>query len=282
MKQIILYFITAFIVSFNSSCDNNSENKSGISKNINADSSTATAKQHTSSNSLDWDGIYKGTLPCADCEGIETVITLNKDLTYSLKAKYLGKADNEYEEKGTFSWNTDGNSIKLIGVKDKPNQYLVGENKIVQLDMNGNKVTGPLAEKHVLVKQIMNAGDTASPVNAELVETYWKLTELMGKPVKKTPQGKREVHIIMKKQDNRIQGFGGCNSITGVYELKKGAFISFKNVASTLMACADMETEAALKKVLERADNYTIRRDTLSLNKARMAPLARFEAVYLR
>ena len=35
--------------------------------------------QHNSRNSLDWNGVYKGVLPCADCEGIETVITLLND-----------------------------------------------------------------------------------------------------------------------------------------------------------------------------------------------------------
>ena len=31
---------------------------------------------HTTMNSLDWDGTYTGILPCADCKGIETNITL--------------------------------------------------------------------------------------------------------------------------------------------------------------------------------------------------------------
>jgi heat shock protein HslJ len=50
---------------------------------------------------------------------------------------------------------------------------------------------------------------------------------------------------------------------------------------STLMACPDMETEQMLLGIFERVDNYSLSADgkTLSLNKARMAPLARFEAV---
>lgn len=45
----------------------------------------------TSQNALDWNGTYKGTLPCADCEGIETELTLNLDGNYLYKATYLGK-----------------------------------------------------------------------------------------------------------------------------------------------------------------------------------------------
>ena len=36
---------------------------------------------HNSQNSLDWAGVYQGILPCADCEGFDTVITLNWDET---------------------------------------------------------------------------------------------------------------------------------------------------------------------------------------------------------
>ena len=46
------------------------------------------------------------------------------------------------------------------------------------------------------------------------------------------------------------------------------------------MACPDMSMENQFIEVLGRADNYSILGDKLSLNKARMAPLARFEAVY--
>lgn len=37
---------------------------------------------HTSQIALDWSGIYKGVLPCADCEGIETEVTLRDYNSY--------------------------------------------------------------------------------------------------------------------------------------------------------------------------------------------------------
>jgi hypothetical protein len=43
-----------------------------------------------------------------------------------------------------------------------------------------------------------------------------------------------------------------------------------------------MEKEVAFMEVLQKADNYAIQGKTLSLNKARMAPLAKFEAVYVK
>lgn len=126
---------------------------------------------------------------------------------------------------------------------------------------------------------------TAAPVNnvpdASLEETYWKLTELMGQPVLTSETNVRETHIILKN-GGRLQGFAGCNSIMAAYEIKDEFSISFSGIATTLMACANMKEEEALKKVLEQVDNYTIKGNNLLLNRASMATLAKFEAVYLK
>jgi len=102
--------------------------------------------------SLDWNGTYTGTIPCADCQGIETSLTLNKDKTYLLRTKYLGKGDTFLEKSGNFAWNAAGSTITLAGINNAPSQYLVGEGKLFQLDMSGKRITGDLAEKYVLKK----------------------------------------------------------------------------------------------------------------------------------
>nr|WP_315150243.1 copper resistance protein NlpE [uncultured Flavobacterium sp.] len=106
-----------------------------------------------SQNSLDWQGTYRGVTPCADCEGIETEIILNLDLTYVMKTKYLGKGDGKvFEEKGSFVWDKSGANIALKGGKVGPSQYKVRENQLIQLDMEGNPITGDLADMFVLKK----------------------------------------------------------------------------------------------------------------------------------
>lgn len=114
-----------------------------------------------------------------------------------------------------------------------------------------------------------------------ITEKYWKLVELRGQPV---PSLEREPHLILKTEGNRVTGFSGCNTFNGTYTLdEKTMRIDFGPLAMTRMACAEgMDTEQAFAEVLEQADNYSVSGDNLSLNRARMAPLARFHAVYLR
>lgn len=288
MKKVSLQF-SLFIISITfSQCNNESQSEASTKTDTSTQVATAypVDDAHNSQNSVDWDGLYKGVLPCADCEGIETVLSLNKDKTYSLKTSYLGKSDKVNEEKGNFTWNTEGNTITLASSSGRPNQYKVGENVIWQLDMNGNKIEGSNSDKYKLTKQSLAAksarADTSISISdAKLIETYWKLTELNGKAWVSKP-GVRQIHLILKEKDSQIQGFLGCNSVNGTYDLKDGNRILFSKLATTLMACPDMTMEDELKKVLERTDNYSISGNNLSLNKARMAPLARFEAAPLK
>ena len=106
-----------------------------------------------SMNALDWEGTYVGTLPCADCEGIETELTINYNGTYSYKTTYLGKESEAEEVTGTFQWDENGSVITLAGLDGAPGKYKVGENRIWHLDMEGKQIEGDLADKYILTKQ---------------------------------------------------------------------------------------------------------------------------------
>ncbi|HEV8083950.1 MAG TPA: META domain-containing protein [Chitinophagaceae bacterium] len=127
-----------------------------------------------------------------------------------------------------------------------------------------------------------NSMAESKKTNASLTETYWKLTELMGKPVAMTPADKKEIHITLRKEGKRIEGFGGCNGFGGTYETKNNFNISFSSMIGTMIACPELDTENALFNVLKTVDNYYVIGDTLSLSKAKMATMARLVAVYLK
>lgn len=108
-------------------------------------------EEHTSKNSLDWEGVYTGILPCADCEGIQTEIELDSDLSYQKTTIYLDKSQEPYVTEGNFSWDETGNQISLKN-EEQPNFYQVVENALIALDINGDQIKGDLKSNYRLEK----------------------------------------------------------------------------------------------------------------------------------
>lgn len=247
-------FVLLFGTIANSSCNNKV-----ISENNNA-----FVDEHTAQNSLDWAGNYFGVLPCADCEGIETSLTIHEDLSYELTTRYLGKADQTINsQKGIFSW--EGNNIKLDGIKPSESSpyYKIEEQRIKLLDLEGKEITGEMATLYILQK-------TGNP-NVE--SKKWKLVELNGKPIESTA----ETHfLILDPKSGMAHTKANCNTIKVRYRITNEFVIRFEQGISTLMACPD-KTEDEYLKVLNAVDNLSSDGSRLTLNKARMAPLAVFE-----
>lgn len=250
------------------------------------DSTVVQVDEHNAKNSLDYSGTYKGNLPCADCESIETTISLTED-SYIKETVYKGKSSKVFKETGKFTWNDAGNTIALLG-SEAPNQYFVGENALFHLDVDGKRIEGDLADKYRLSR--IQISEPVVPVQkeevktkevakAELKNSKWRLVKLYGKDIQKSKDAKKEFGINFNS-DGRFSAFAGCNNMMGSYKLKEEVSrIEFSKVASTMMACPDMITEQEFAKVLEMADNYNFDGKTLKLNKARMAPLAEFEII---
>jgi heat shock protein HslJ len=115
--------------------------------------------------------------------------------------------------------------------------------------------------------------------NNSLIKNKWRLVELNGEPIANNNDHKNEMFIQLNNE-GRYSAFAGCNNMMGGFELKnEKSLIKFTQGVSTLMACDDMETEQAFAKMLETVDNYSLNGNQMTLNKARMAPLARFEAM---
>ncbi|MAY40564.1 MULTISPECIES: META domain-containing protein [Spongiibacter] len=222
---------------------------------------------HNARNALDWMGVYRGVLPCADCEGIETVVVLRSDGHYTSQSKYLGRSDDIFSAQGRIEWNKAGHTITL---PEQDVRYFVAENRLLHLNQNGAGIHGTLANQYALNK-------LADGVTGR----YWTLVELNGKALEPSPQ---TPYFSLDSETGRITGYAGCNRFFGGYELDAAASrLRFTQLASTMMACPDRrETEAAFMDMLRSIDNFSISDETLSLNRARMAPLARFEAVYIR
>ena len=216
--------------------------------------------------SADWQGSYSGILPCADCEGIETTLQLNTDNTYTLTSSYLGK-DESLTNKKEGSYTKKGNIITLSGIakNEGSNKFKVESNQIKYLDLSGKEITGNLASNYILSKN----------GNKKVEDKKWQLVELNGKPV----TGNANTHyLIFNSKTGKINAKAGCNILALDYSIKNEFRVKFGQGISTMMACPD-NVEDLFKEMLSTVDNLSTDGKMLTLNKARMMPLARFKLV---
>ncbi len=96
-------------------------------------------------------------------------------------------------------------------------------------------------------------------VESPLRGTYWKLVRLNEAPVQ-VAEKQREPHLIFASNEPRISGSGGCNRLTGSFELD-GDKLRLRGMAGTMMAClAGMEQEQRFLQSLEKVERYRIKR----------------------
>jgi copper homeostasis protein (lipoprotein) len=268
-----------------------------------ADKKTTKVDTHNSKNSIDYVGTYKGILPCADCDGLQTEIAINENSTFCIKTKYQGKGDKVFMQKGNFTWNTKGNIIILKGVNGA-NQYFVGENSLTQLDVYGKKSDGSFADDYVLSKQPTDTSDietiqdnngTTVDLNSRiatttiiqkvnpavgkftLAETKWKLISLNQKKV--VQEGKDVYYLKMKSKDGRFVALSGCNNIIGYYAMPSSTTLSFSRITSNKMDCADVAMESQFVIMLAETKSYKIVNHTLTVFGENKKQLAKFEAI---
>ena len=144
MKESLLILAAALAMV---SCGGNAQQKAATAGT--QQTTAAAPDMHNAETSLDYLGVYKGTLPAADCPGIETTLTLAPDGSYALHLKYIDR-DSEFDEKGTYK--VKGNLLTLTPMDGQPEYYKVEENQVRKLDADKQPVTGALAENYVLKK----------------------------------------------------------------------------------------------------------------------------------
>ena len=223
---------------------------------------------HNSRNALDWPGTYGGTLPCADCEGIRTTVTLRADGSFERERIYLGKSAAPMHDSGQFSWNEAGSVVTLNAGDGVIQMYQVGENQLFYLDQAGNRISGDLADQYILRQWVPDP---------RIEDRRWLLVEVMGQAYEPPDDG-RKAFLLLEGGARRASGNASCNNFFGSYVIEPGQRIRFsENMGTTMMACPDMTTEQAFMEAILKVDNYAVDGNSLSLNRARMAPLLRFE-----
>ena len=116
---------------------------------------------------------------------------------------------------------------------------------------------------------------TPSPTGGSPVGVTWSLVELAGhKPVDGAPV------TLAFADDGAVTGSGGCNRLSGTYEIDGDRLTFGENMASTAMACSEdvMAVEAALLDALVQTRGFAVDDDTLTLTSDDGSTLGTFAA----
>jgi len=140
----LMRFISIILVLFLASCNSNS---SPIAAN---DSAFKTEVPKTAVIKAE---NYVGTLPCADCEGIDVTLQLKNDSSYIMNSVYKGSrvdsSNNHLVDNGT--WSTNGDTI-ILSAKGNTTKYIKTDTALIQLDGDSKRITGSIADNFILHK----------------------------------------------------------------------------------------------------------------------------------
>ncbi|MCL7422440.1 MAG: copper resistance protein NlpE [Methylobacter sp.] len=102
--------------------------------------------------SLEFRGVFYGYLPCDDCAGIKTTLSLKQKDNYLLVTQPARESSREFYEKGKYSWNDEDQTVVLTPKKGGTNKryyHIEDEGTLIQLNDDGARMTRE-ADRYVL------------------------------------------------------------------------------------------------------------------------------------
>jgi heat shock protein HslJ len=239
MKAGLILFTLALVLS------------AGAQQKQSAPTASKVVDMHNSQNSLDWAGVYEGTTPCADCPGIKTRLTLNRDGTYELMTQYLERPVAPATVRGRFTWHANGNEI-VLDAQGGNQAYAVGEGRLFMLSFAGDP--GSRVPNAVLTLVPRAAVKYSLP---ERLERYrWTLASATdGKNQSIDPLRPNPEHpvVLTFSGGNRLSMQAPCNRIVGGYQIRPSGQLALRGApASTMMGCepALMRADSLLSSIL--------------------------------
>jgi heat shock protein HslJ len=116
------------------------------------------------------------------------------------------------------------------------------------------------------------------PAEAQLGDGYWELIRLQSVPaIKKPKEDDRKIGFAFQTSENKINGYAGCNSFFGSYDLD-GSAISFSQMGSTKMACVrNVIDEQAFLLMFGQVKHIKVEAEIMTLMDAANNVLAVFQ-----
>jgi hypothetical protein len=208
---------------------------------------------HTSRNSLDWAGTYEGLLPCADCAGIHTQLTLARDDSFELVSRRLVRGETPSSERGQLEWSPEGNII-VLGVARGEQRFAVGEGRILLLDAGQTQPAWNRSEAILQQLPATGLGDARQGLGEILEDHRWLLVRAAGASNERLgalfPDPAQS--FVFEFAGSRLHAQGGCNGFRGAFVINAEELLEVTGGMSTMMACAAplMEADAALASLM--------------------------------
>lgn len=113
-------------------------------------------------------------------------------------------------------------------------------------------------------------------INSEALVGYsWKLIELNGSQISYA-ENQRPVEFTLLDNENKTNGFAGCNNFMGTYTLK-GDTLTFSPLATTRKACLDIKiNESEVLKAFAEVQTITLKNNKLSFLNSKKEIIAVF------
>jgi len=217
-----------------------------------------------------WEGIYRGTIPCSDCEGIKVEARLYENNTYQLFYLLYGKDDGVQSKGGTTRWLENG-TLVLDGVDQSRglHQLRIKGSIAKVLDPAGKEYTDENATAYILQKEAH-----------EIMDKKWELFYMENSTVKWTSEDPQITNIILPQGSNKLVGMGGCNRLMGSFEITSEVDIQFTQLATTKKMCPDIKNENKFLELLGKVKIYTFKDEILTLYQNPKTPLLKFRYNY--
>ena len=94
--------------------------------------------------SQDFHGVFYGYLPCNDCSGIKSTLSLKQKNNYLLVTQPAKESSKEFYEKGKYSWNEEMHMVVLTPRNQSgTRQYRIkDEGTLILLNTDGSQMKG--------------------------------------------------------------------------------------------------------------------------------------------
>lgn len=203
------------------------------------------------------EGNYLGILPCADCVGIKTQLSLKANQQYEIGWVYLEKNQTLFTTLGNYNIDPNGR-IHLLGKGDtlftfrKSDQGLILQFREQQdwKDVPVNNLLSKTGREHNQQENDLNGN--------------WQLSAMNGVEYAAGKFEGEAPTLQFFQRDLKFGGYSGCNEIFGTFLIKGNEIRIDKNIGSTRMYC-EKSAEKVFISFLHLVNHFERKNDKLIL-----------------